>query len=454
MQRRVLIVDDDPDMGQLLEASLRDVGFDPVVIDRPTAALAALATQDFDVVLTDLEMPEMNGLELCEKIVGAYPDLPVVVITAHTSLDAAVGAIRAGAYDFLTKPIKPVPLQTTVERAARHRAIVEELRRLREGQTAPIGGDVLGASSVMRQALDLVARVAPTDSSVLITGESGTGKEVFARVLHQRSRRAAGPFVAVNCAAVPEALLESELFGHARGAFTDAKLARTGLFLQASGGTLFLDEIGDMPMGLQPKLLRALQERTVRPVGGDREIAFDARVVTATNRDLEAAIEEGRFREDLYYRVNVVHLELPPLRSRGGDVLVLAQAALVRFAAAAHKSVTGIAPAAAEKLLAYDWPGNVRELQNAIERAVAVTRYAEITIDDLPARIRDHQSKNVLIVAEDPAQLPSLEEVERRYILRVFEAVHGNKAMAARILGLDRKTLHRKLERYGAPDVL
>jgi two-component system response regulator HydG len=284
---------------------------------------------------------------------------------------------------------------------------------------------------------------------VLITGESGTGKEMIARALHQRSRRASGPFVAVNCAAVPETLLESELFGHAKGAFTDAKTARAGLFLQANGGTLFLDEIGDMGLGLQPKLLRALQERTIRPLGGDHEIPVDVRVLAATNRDLESAVEEGRFREDLFYRINVVHLALPPLRARGGDVLILAQHALTRFARAADKPVTSISPAAAEKLLAYDWPGNVRELHNAIERAVALTRYNEITVEDLPDRIREHKSSHVIVAGDDPDQLPTMEEVEKRYVLRVFEAVHGNKALAARILGFDRKTLYRKLERYG-----
>jgi two-component system response regulator HydG len=282
---------------------------------------------------------------------------------------------------------------------------------------------------------------------VLINGESGTGKELVARALHEKSRRASGPFVAVNCAAMPEALLESELFGHAKGAFTDAKAARSGLFVQAHGGTLFLDEVGEMPLGLQPKLLRALQERVMRPVGGDREVSFDVRLVAATNRDLEGMVEENRFREDLYYRLNVVQMELPPLRSRGGDILLLAQHFIEHFAARADKRVTGLHEAVAERLMSYSWPGNVRELRNCIERAVAVTGAERLTVEDLPEKIRAYRASHVVVASGDPSELTTLEEVERRYILRVMEEVKGNKSLAAQILGLDRKTLYRKLDR-------
>jgi DNA-binding NtrC family response regulator len=287
---------------------------------------------------------------------------------------------------------------------------------------------------------------------VLVTGESGTGKEVVARALHDLGPHARGPFVAVNCSAVPEALLESELFGHARGAFTDARAPRTGLFLQAHGGTLLLDEIGDMPMSLQPKLLRALQERTVRPVGGDSEQPFDARIVATTNRDLRALVDESRFREDLYFRINVINVVLPPLRARGGDVLVLAQHFVDMHAARSSKSVTGIAPAAAERLLAYPWPGNVRELQNCVERAIALTRRSEIQVEDLPETVRHFKRSHVLIAASDPSELVPLDEVERRYVLRVVEAAGGNKSLAAQILGITRKTLYRKLGEYGGGD--
>jgi len=285
---------------------------------------------------------------------------------------------------------------------------------------------------------------------VLVRGESGTGKELVAQALHKRGRRTAGPFVAVNCAAMPETLLESELFGHARGAFTDAKSARTGLFVQADHGTLFLDEIGTMPLGLQPKLLRALQQRTVRPVGSDTEVPFDVRLVAATNADLEAAVEAGTFREDLFFRINVIPIEVPPLRRRGNDVLLLAQRFLEEFASQAQKPVRGLTSAAAEKLLGYSWPGNVRELRNCIERAVALTRFEQLTVEDLPDKVRDAKRPAVLLAADDPSELVPMEEVERRYILRVLEAAGGNKASAARILGLDRKTLYRKLERWGA----
>jgi DNA-binding NtrC family response regulator len=449
VDRRVLIVDDEPDMGRLMDAALRAIGVETRVSTVPADALALVAVEDFDVVLTDLQMPEMSGLELCERIVAQRPDVPVVVVTAHGTLESAIGAIRAGAYDFVQKPIKIETLQLTVERALRHHALSAEVERLREAaMPAPFEG-IIGQSAAMRAVFDLVARVAPTDASVLLTGESGTGKELVARALHQRSRRHAGPFVAVNLAAVPESLVESELFGHARGAFTDAKSARTGLFLQASGGTLFLDEIGEMPLSVQPKLLRALQERTIRPVGGDHEIPINVRIVAATNQDLEASVEEGRFREDLFYRINVVRIELPPLRARGNDMLLLAQQAVARFARTMHKEVRGISAPAAEKIIGYEWPGNVRELQNAIESAVALTRFAEITVEDLPPKIRDYKSSHVLVAADDPAELPTLDEVERRYILRVMQTVHGNKALASRVLGLDRKTLYRKLERYG-----
>jgi two-component system response regulator HydG len=452
VERRVLVVDDDPDMRGLIDAGLREVGIETRLCASAEEALATLPAEDFDVVVADFQMPGMNGLELCERIVAMRPDVPVVVVTAHGTVETAVGAIRAGAYDFVIKPIKLQPFQLVIERAMRHRELTKEVRRLREVAAPQSFGAIVGQSPPMRQVLDLIARVAETDTTVLITGESGTGKELIARAIHQRSRRASGPFVAINCAAVPETLLESELFGHAKGAFTDAKAARAGLFLQASGGTLFLDEIGETPIGVQAKLLRVLQERMVRPVGGDHEIPFDVRVVAATNRDLEAAVEKGRFREDLLWRIQVVRVELPPLKLRGNDILVLAQHAIDRFARAAGKQVVGLSPAAAQKLMAYEWPGNVRELNNAIERAIALTRYEELTVDDLPERVRDYRSTQLVVSAEDPEVMPPMEEVERRYVLRVLEAVHGNKALAARVLGFDRKTLYRKLERYGIAD--
>jgi two-component system response regulator AtoC len=303
----------------------------------------------------------------------------------------------------------------------------------------------------MLKMCELVTRVADTETTVLITGESGTGKELVAKALHTKSGRRDGPFVAINCAAMPENLLESELFGHVKGAFTDARTARPGLFIRASKGTLFLDEIGEMPAGMQAKLLRALQERTVRPVGGDQEQPFDTRILAATNRDLETEVEERRFREDLFYRINVVRTHVPPLRARGGDILLLAQHFLERYANQSRRAVLGMTSAAADKLLQYPWPGNVRELQNCIERAVALAQFDQIGVDDLPEKIRDYKTVRINIESNDPAELLPMEEVERRYILKVLEAVGGNKTLAAQVLGFDRRTLYRKLERARDP---
>ncbi len=447
---RVLVVDDERSFCETLALVLGRRGFTVEWTTDPADALERTHDAELDVVLTDLDMRGMHGLELCERVVARRPEVPVVVITAFGSLDTAIGAIRAGAYDFLTKPIETEALVVALERAVRHRRLQAEVRRLRAAVEASTRfGNLLGTSTAMRAVYDVLERVADSDSTVLVTGESGTGKEMVARALHERGRRRQGPFVAINCSAMPETLLESELFGHVRGAFTDARAPRTGLLLQANGGTLLLDEIGDMPLSLQPKLLRALQERLVRPLGADREIPFDARIVATTNRHLRALIEEQRFREDLYFRINVIHIEMPPLRARGGDVLLLAQHFIDVHAARAGKTVHGLAPAAAERLLAYSWPGNVRELQNCIERAVALTRTERILVDDLPETVRQYRRSHVLVASDDPSELVTLAEVERRYVLRVLEAVGGNKSKAAETLGIGRKTLYRKLEEWG-----
>ncbi|WP_437681817.1 sigma-54-dependent transcriptional regulator [Sorangium sp. So ce131] len=450
MGRRALIIDDDEAMCAWLAADLRARGVEATTRTSPADALALIEEDEgFDVVLTDLNMRGMNGIEVCARAAEIRPDLPVVVITAFGSIETAVEAIRAGAYDYVTKPVDIEALALALERAIAHHALKDEVRRLRRAVAGPdTFQGLVGRSAAMRRVQDMIERIGDSEATVLITGESGTGKEVVARALHERSRRRGGPFVAVNCAAVPESLIESELFGHVRGAFTDARAARPGLFVEADGGTLLLDELGELPLSVQPKLLRALQERRVRPVGSNAEVPFDVRIVAATNRDLEEAVEERRFREDLYYRINVLHVELPPVRARGSDVLLLAQRFLEDSAARSGKEVLGLSPAAAERLLAYSWPGNVREIQNCMERAVALTSYQEITVDDLPVKVREHRPSHVLVAADDPSELVPLEEVERRYILRVLEAAGGNKTLAARILGLDRKTLHRKLERW------
>jgi two-component system, NtrC family, response regulator AtoC len=448
----VTIVDDDPALCEMLARGMTKRGFDVTWTTSATEAIAMTLTSELDVIVTDLNMGEMNGLELCERIVANRPDVPVIVITAFGSLDTAIAAIRAGAYDFIPKPVNLDQLELALSRAAQHRRLREEVKLLRRAaaETKQFE-DLVGSSAAAKRLYELLEQVAATDASVLITGESGTGKEVVARALHRR-RRPEAPFVAVNTAAIPETLLESELFGHVKGAFTGATSDRVGMCVRANGGTLFLDEIGDMPLAMQVKLLRALQDRKVRPIGSDKDVSFDALLVCATHHDLESDIEAGLFRQDLYFRINVIHVEVPPLRSRGSDILVLAQRFIDRLAHATHKHVGGLSAAAAERLLTYAWPGNVRELENAMERAVAVTRFEEIAVDDLPERIRNYRASHVLVASDDPAELQSMAEVERRYIERVLESVAGNKTLAARILGFDRKTLYNKLERYALDD--
>jgi two-component system response regulator HydG len=447
---QVLIVDDERAMGELIVDALTTKEQRVVFKTSADEALRALREEEFDVVVTDLNMAGMSGADLCRRIVSSQPDLPVVVMTGYGSVETAIQSIRAGAYDFITKPFEMTQLTLTVERAAKHRMLGTEVKRLRKQLAESKSFDaIVGESTPMKEVFSLINRVADSEATVLITGESGTGKELVARALHQHSRRAQGPFVAVNCAALPAQLLESELFGHVKGAFTDARSSRAGLFLEANQGTVFLDEIGEMPLGMQVKLLRALQERTVRPVGGSTETQFDVRIVAATNRDLETLVSEKRFREDLYYRINVVRIQVPPLRARGMDILLLAQGFVQRFAKQSNKGVMGLSAPAAEKLLAYDWPGNVRELQNCIERAVALTAFEQVAVDDLPRKIREYQTARLVVETQNPTELLPMEEVEKRYILKVLDSVGGNKTMAASVLGFDRRTLYRKLERFG-----
>ncbi len=450
MTNRILIIDDDASACQFLADALAVEGFSTLWTVDPEEGLQLAEQPDTVAVITDVNMPKVQGIELCRRLSLKEPQLPVIVVTAFGSIDSAVAAMKAGAYDFVTKPFDVESVALSLQRALKHYALEREVRELRAVVEQDRYGQLLGKSDAMMAVYDLIDRLASSEASVLITGESGTGKELVARELHRRSQRSRGPFVAINCAALPETLLESELFGHVRGAFTDAKTGRDGLFTRANGGTVFLDEIGDMPIGLQPKLLRALQEGSVRPVGASLEVPFDARIITATNRDLEEAIAGKLFREDLYYRLNVVQIELPPLRRRGSDVLLLARALLAQLAAKAGKDITDLSPAACEKLLAYDWPGNVRELRNCIERAVALSRSQAIDVEDLPPKVREHNGRTVLVEANDSSELVPLEEVERRYILRVLSLCGGNKSVAARILGLNRKTLHRRLGGFDA----
>jgi two-component system response regulator HydG len=443
---RILVVDDDVDTAELLRDALQKRGFQAACVYSAAEALGRMEAWKPAVVLTDIQMPEKSGIDLCAELRVAYPDTLVMMLTGVGNVELAVNAIRAGAYDFLNKPVSLDALGVAIARTLDHARLAREVKRLRTLTVDALSPDgIIGSSEPIRSTIEMVHRIAPSDATVLITGESGTGKELIARALHTQSPRRDEPFIAINCAAVPANLLESELFGHVRGAFTDAKTSRPGLFAQAGNGTLMLDEIGEMPIEMQVKLLRVLQERSVRPVGGDTEYPVTARVVAATNRDLEREVRERRFREDLYYRINVVAVRVPALRERPSDILLLAQHFLHKSAARNAKKVHGISAPAARYLREYDWPGNVRELENCIERAVAMCEHDQLTVNDLPEKlIADRRSK--LVIAAEPSELITLDEMERRYVRHVLAAVSGNKSRAADILGIDRRSVYRRLE--------
>ncbi|MBK9001785.1 MAG: sigma-54-dependent Fis family transcriptional regulator [Myxococcales bacterium] len=439
----ILVVEDDEDTRLALCDTLADLGHVPLPRPDGAAALRELDDAEFDLVLTDMKMPGIDGIQLCRQLVGDRPSVPVVVMTAFGDVDAAVGALRAGAFDFITKPVSLAQLDAAVTKALeRERAspVVLRLEPLEPVEATTHG--LLGPSSLMAKVRDQLTRVAATNSTVLVTGESGTGKEIASRAIHQGSDRRDGPFVAVSCAAVPHDILESELFGHAKGAFTGASEARVGLFQRAHGGTLFLDEIGDMPLDLQPKLLRALEERLIRPVGSAQEVECDVRIVAATNKNLQHAARLGHFREDLYFRIKVLHIHMPPLRERGAeDVLALSRHFLESFSGVPYV----LAPEAERLLVSYHWPGNVRELENTLNAAMALAEGGRIGFEELPTSVRSPRKAG----RPELLDVTSLEEVERRHIQVVLRAVGGNKVQAARRLGIDRATLYRKLERLG-----
>jgi two-component system, NtrC family, response regulator HydG len=448
---KVLVVEDDDDLRALLSMALQSAGSEVLAVASELEALTLLAAEDVDVVVSDVCMSEMGGIELCTRIHEARPDLPVIFVTGRGSLEVAIDAIRAGAFDLLLKPVDKGVLLTAVERATRGHRLQRDVERGRLAGAPGRGLPMRGSSRAMQRVHDVVTRVAPTEASVLICGETGTGKELVARSIHGLSRRSSGPFVAINCAAVPPGLLESELFGHAKGAFTDARTVRAGLFAQANGGTLFLDEIGEMPMEMQAKLLRALQERRTRAVGADHEVAFDARIIAATNRELESEIARRRFREDLFYRINVVRVDLPPLRGRADDVLELSTFFLEQLAKRQGRAAPPtIGQHAATKLVQYDWPGNVRELENCLERALAMSSADKIEIVDLPEKLRRYRATPLIVAPEANAEVVTLDEIERRYVSHVVKMCSGNKSKAALLLGVDRRTLYRKLAGAGS----
>ena len=441
MERRLLLVEDDADMLAILTRQLEAEGWTVTATGESAVAIAALAREAFDVVLTDMVMGKVSGLDVLRAAQRHQPQARVILMTAFGSLETAIEAIRHGAYDYLTKPFKMVEVSVAVRRALEERRLRDENRRLREQIDQRRGVDaLLGESASIQRVRDQIKDIAASDASVLLLGESGTGKELVARAIHADSARHRAPFVAVNCAAIPESLLESELFGHERGAFTGATHKRPGLFVEATGGTLFLDEIGDVPPAVQAKLLRVLQDRTIRAVGGREEVRVDLRVVSATNRDLGSLIEAGKFREDLYYRLAVIPVRLPSLRERPEDIPLLARHFLARAAAAVSKLIEGFDTEAMTWLAAHRWPGNVRELENVIERAAALARGGVLTLADL--RIE-------FALGRDTPAHPTLADLERDYVRRVLEATRGDKPAAARILGISVRTLQRKYPELG-----
>ena len=439
-QKKFLFVDDDAGMRSLVKEFFDTEGYLTVEAENGKAALKLIAVEDFDAVVTDMRMKEMDGLTLLREIRSQNLILPVILITAFGSIETAVEAIKEGATNFIPKPFKMQTLKVILEKAIEQKSLLEENSLLRgELEKKYSFCNLIGKSREMQQIYNLIKQVAPSHSNVLIEGESGTGKELVARALHYNSLRAQHPFVAINCSAVPETLLESELFGYAKGAFTDAKGSKQGLFEVADGGTLFLDEISSMPFGLQSKLLRVLQDGEIRPLGSTVSRKVDVRIISATNKDLEASIEEKSFREDLYYRLNVINLTLPPLRKRREDIPLLAQHFLKKYAEINQKNIKGFQPSAMSYLVNAAWKGNVRELENTVERAAVLIQSEFITMSELLPMVR--KTKRSKFDFGD-ALLP-LQEIERIYTERVLEAVGGNIESAARILGISARTLYR-----------
>jgi DNA-binding NtrC family response regulator len=450
--RTVLVVDDDRAMREMLASLCKEHGLAVHEASSAQEALDVARDVDFDAVLSDIRMPGKTGIELVGELKAIRPDTPVVLMTAFGTIDSAVEAMRAGAYDYITKPFEPDDVLLTLERSLERRALEEENRRLRRAvdQTSRLG-DLIGTSPSMREIFALVRKVATNRSSVLITGESGTGKEVVARTIHYHGARADQPFIPINCTAIPEGLLESELFGHVRGAFTGAHTTKRGLFEKANGGTLFLDEIGDLGFGLQSKLLRVLQDREIRPVGGTQSVRVDVRIIAATHKDLMKEMEEGRFREDLFYRLNVIPIHIPPLRERPEDIPPLVEAFLRRHAGGERRRFSATA---IERLKAHAWRGNGRELENVVERALALSDSEEIGDDELPLPRDASQPEpppgEGFLRAVAKREL-TLREVEELYIDEILQRTGGNKVRASRILGIDRKTLYRRGARPPEP---
>ena len=440
MKANILIVEDETDMCLMLKEGIESQGYSCQYVQSGTNALAIIEETPFDIVITDYNIPGMNGIDLCKYISTKHPKCVVIVITAFGTMETAVEALRNGAYDFISKPFDMFTIFNTLKRTTDFLDLSYRVKSLEAVHDNTFEG-IIGQSRTLSALIENVKVFAQTDTSILITGESGTGKELFAKALHNRSDRKELPFVAINCSALSENLLESELFGHIQGAYTDAKKSRQGLFQKAAGGTIFLDEIGDMPLNLQAKLLRALEERKVRPLGSDITYDFDARIVSATNCNLQEAIQNNKFREDLYYRINVIELKIPPLRERFQDIVILTQNFLKIFCAKYSKKLLGISKGTHDLINKYSWPGNIRELKNSIEHAVIVCQGDNISPGNLPDRICSelYQPEN---------ENTPLHIVEQNHILRVFQSKGGNKEETARTLEVSKRTLYRRLDEY------
>jgi two-component system response regulator AtoC len=448
MKKRLLIVDDEPSIRRVLQALLAREGYEVDLATDGAEAIDRLSEEQYHAVVTDLKMPHIGGLELLSWVVANDPGLPVIIITAHGTVDSAVEALKLGATDYITKPFDQDDLKRTIAKALR----VEELNSL-ELKAESGRFDIIGRVPSMRKIFDLIEKVAASPTTVLITGESGTGKELVARALHDQSERASGPFIAVNCGAVPENLFESELFGHEKGAFTGASAQRKGRFELADGGTLFLDEVGELPTDLQVKLLRVLQDQRFERVGGQKAVEVSVRTVAATNRDLKAMVAEGRFRQDLYYRLNVIPIHLPPLRERAGDIPLLVEHFLARFNERLGREIVEVTDDARASMAAWHWPGNIRELENLMERAVLLAEGDTIDVGDL------HGLADASRPRDEPADLEEMDlkayvrvhtaKLERARILQALESVDFNVTRAARVLGISRKSLQTKMKDYG-----
>jgi DNA-binding NtrC family response regulator len=441
---KILVVDDDPGMCQTISDVLCEEGFSVDTLNESVEASRVLTREEFDVIVTDLRMKGLKGLDLLGVTRKIHPPPPVIIITAFGTIESAIQAMKMGAYDYITKPFKMEELVLTIQKALEHRLLKKEIIRLKKEVEARYHfHHLIGKSPSMQNIFSLIERISESSSNVLITGESGTGKELVARATHYNGNRKEGPFIALNCAAIPETLLESELFGYKKGAFTDAKSDKKGLIFEAKEGTLFMDEITEMPPTLQAKLLRVIEEREVRPLGDTVSYPFDVRIISTTNQDIQALIREGRFREDLYYRLKVIDIEIPPLRERREDIPLLIQHFIAKLGKDSKKKVSGVSEDALRILLNYPWPGNIRELENVIQRAITLGQHEMVLPEDLPPLMTRETEGDALEKALKMRY--TVDQLEKEYIKRVLIEAGGNKSKAAEFLGLDRKTLYRKL---------